>query len=262
LQRFSVTPAATSTTGFSPEYDASPRIWLGYEDCCGFGGRVSYWEYDQASNAQVGAQSDNNTFFFTPGINIGSLETTNPGDMLTTSERLHMYTLDVEVTQFMQICCWDLLFGGGLRDASVHIDRTNAFTAAGDTAPSEVANIGNHFDGVGPTVFAEFWRPFGGCGFAFVGNVRGSLLYGTKSLRATDVSTIETQTSDQTVDGCVGVAEISLGIGWYREVCCNTNVFAQCLWENQLWDNMGNSTNITGDNLGLGGVAFAVGLYH
>ena len=62
--------------------------------------------------------------------------------------------------------------------------------------------------------------------------------------------------------GCVGVAEISLGIGWYREVCCNTNVFAQCLWENQLWDNMGNSTNITGDNLGLGGVAFAVGLYH
>jgi len=76
------------------------------------------------------------------------------------------------------------------------------------------------------------------------------------------VSAIQTQTFDQTIDGCLGVAELSLGVEWSREVSCNTRLFAQGLWENQIWTNMGNTTSITGDNLGLGGFTLAVGVYH
>jgi len=176
LSRYTVTPATESVSDFACDYAASPRIWLGCMNSCGFGARVCYWEYDQSTNARTGVQSDTNVFYFAPGITIGSLETDNPGDLLATSERLHMYTVDVEITQCMQICCWDVVFGGGIRDASVHIDRMNAFTPAGGAAPSEVADIGNNFDGIGPTVFAELRRPFGCGGLAFVGNVRGSLL--------------------------------------------------------------------------------------
>jgi hypothetical protein len=262
VSRFTVASAAETTTDFTSSYTASPRIWLGYVNCCGFGGRLRYWEYDQGGSPREGAQTDLNTYYFAPGIPIGSLETTTPGDLLSTSERLHMYTLDAEITQCLQICCWDFNFGGGLRDASVHIDRTNAFTGAGTTVFSEVATIGNHFDGVGPTMFAEFRRPFGCGGLAFVGDLRGSLLYGTKSLRATDVTSTQTQAYDQTANGCLGVAELSLGIEWSREISCNTTVFVNGLWENQIWTNMGNSTSITGDNLGLGGFTLGVGLYH
>ena len=138
------------------------RIWLGYMNGCGFGGRLRYWEYDQSA-AESGVQDRNQTFF-TPGATIGSLETNVPGDMLSVSERLHIYTLDAEVFQSMQICCWNVIFGGGIRDAEVDIDRENSYTPAGDTAPRKVADIGNHFDGIGPTLFTELpplrlWRP-------------------------------------------------------------------------------------------------------
>jgi hypothetical protein len=260
LYRNATTSATIIDGEFITNYNASPRIWLGYEDC-GFGGRIRYWVYDQGADPQVGVQSDDSVTFFAPGISIGSLQTENPGDKISTSEHLHMYTLDAEITQCLQMCCWDVMFGGGLRDASVHIDRTNAYIAAGDTAPSEVATIGNHFDGVGPTVFTELRRPFGCHGLAFAGSLRGSLLYGTKSLRATDATAMQTQTFDQTVNGCLGVAELSLGLEWAKDVSRDTSVFAQALWENQIWTNMGNSTGITGDNLGLGGFTFAVGIY-
>ena len=260
LQRFSLTPPSESTIDFTRDYEASPRLWLGYVGCCGFGGRIRYWEYDQGANSQTGLQPDQNVFYFTPGISIGGLETNNAGDTVAASEHLHMYTLDAEVTQCMQLCCWDFVFGAGLRDAAVHIDRFNSYTPVGNTTPIETASIGNHFDGLGPTLFTEFRRPFGCGGLAFVGNLRGSLLYGTKSLRGTDVTAVQTQTYDQSADGCLGVAELSLGVEWAKEISCNTIVYVQGLWENQIWDNMGNSTNITGDNLGLGGFTLAVGL--
>jgi len=260
LIAYTATPASESITEFTGNYNASPRIWLGYMNCCGFGGRLRYWEYDESAS-QSGVQGQN-LFYFAPGTTIGSLETDVAGDRLSVSERLHMYTLDAEVLQSMQICCWNVIFGGGIRDAAVHIDRENAFTAAGDTNPREVADFGNHFDGVGPTVFSELRRPLGCCGLAFVGSLRGSLLYGTKSLRVTDVSTAQTQTYDQTVDGCLGVAEMSLGLEWDRQISCNSRFFVQGLWENQIWTNMGNSTSITGDNLGLGGFTLGLGVFH
>jgi hypothetical protein len=268
LNRLATSRGSTydSTSEFTPSYDASPRLWLGYANACGFGGRLRYWVYDQATNPQVGVQKDSSILYFAPGIvagvngNTGNIETTFAGDTVTASEHLHMYTFDAEITQCLQLCCWDFTLGGGLRDAGVHIDRVNTLLPAGATVATEVADIGNHFDGVGPTVFAEFGRPFGCGGLAFVGNLRGSLLYGTKSLRGTDVSILGTQAYDNTTDGCLGVGEVSLGIEWAREISCNTKVFARGLWENQIWFNMGNSTSITGDNLGLGGFTLAAGL--
>lgn len=260
LVAYALTPPSESISEFAGNYDASPRIWLGYMNGCGFGGRLRYWEYDQSA-AESGVQDQNQTFF-TPGATIGSLETNVPGDMLSVSERLHIYTLDAEVFQSMQICCWNVIFGGGIRDAEVDIDRENSYTPAGDTAPREVADIGNHFDGIGPTLFTELRRPFGCGGLAFVGTLRGSLLYGTKSLRVTDVSPAQTQFYDQTVDGCVGVAEVSLGLEWDRHISRNTYFFVQGLWENQIWTNTGNSTSITGDNLGLSGFTLALGVFH
>ena len=60
----------------------------------------------------------------------------------------------------------------------------------------------------------------------------------------------------------MGVAEVSLGLEWDRHISRNTYFFVQGLWENQIWTNTGNSTSITGDNLGLSGFTLALGVFH
>ena len=271
LLAYTVSTASVSTTDFTPSYAASPRIWRGYSGQCGFGARLTYWDYDQAASSPAGVQSGQNLIYFVPGITssvpaitLGNMQTDVPGDTLTASEHLHMYTLDVDVTQCLQICCWDFTFGGGLRDASVHISRENTLIPAGTTTPFEDATIDNNFDGVGPTLFAEFRRPFCSCGLSFVGGVRGSLLYGTKSLNVNDVfpTVPRTQTYHQSDDGCLGVVDLCLGIGWDRSIGCNATLFTQCLWEGQFWSNFGNSLGSTSDSLGLSGVGIAVGITH
>ncbi len=267
---YTLSTASISSAEFSPAYEASPRIWLGYVGQCGLGVRVGYWQYDQSASAPPAAQTGTDVQYSAPGITsavpaitLGAMQTDVPGDTITVGEHLHMYTLDAEVTQCLQICCWNFVFGGGLRDASVHLGRESVFVQAGNTGPFEDTNIDNNFDGIGPAVFAEFRRPLGCCGFAFVGNVGGSLLYGTKSLRVNDAfpTLPRTQTYDQSEDGCVGVADLSLGIQWNRAISCNTTLFAECLWEGQYWSNMGSSISPSGDSLGLSGFGFAVGIY-
>lgn len=270
---------ATSTSDFPSLYQASPRVWLGYVNSCGLGGRIRYWNYDQTTSPQTST----NIGTFAPGTtNLLGLFATDTefgvgseppffdesAGTISTAQHLHIYTVDLETTQWMQLGCWDITFGGGLRDAAVYIDRVNSFTPTGDATVSDVGTSRNHFDGLGPTVFAEFRRPFGCRGLAFVGNVRGSVLFGTKSLRASNTEIVDGrsetyQTYDQTTDNsCVGVAEISMGIEWSTQIACNTTVFAQGLWENQYWDNTGNTGLSSGDSLGLSGFTFALGFAH
>ena len=238
-----------SYTDFASGYQASPRIWLGYMNSCGFGGRIRYWEYDQAMDqAGTAAETATTQTSYTTSNPVDSVSTTAAGDKVITSENLHLYTVDVEMTQWMQIGCWDFTFGSGIRDAAVHIDRVDTLVAvATSQLVSNTANARNHFDGIGPTLFTDFRRPFGCHGLAFVGNVRGSLLYGTKSLRATDAFQVagvgysNEFDYDHTDTGWLGVAELSLGIEWSKEILGNTTVFARGMWENQYWANTGNN---------------------
>ena len=138
--------------------------------------------------------------------------------------------------------CWDVTFGGGLRDAAVHIDRVNILI------PGPIRVIPAKLNSEQPL---RWHRPHGVHrvsstirlrGLAFVGNVRGSLLYGTKSMQATSAykytnETPETYNYDQTAKGCMGVAELSLGMEWSRQISCNTTFFARGMWENQYWAN-------------------------
>jgi len=260
--------STSSATDFTSDYQASPRVWLGYVNSGGFGARVRYWQYDQ-SMSQFGTVTPNgnggtNSIYAPTYVGLGSssVGSSIPGDAVSASQHLHMYTVDAEITQWMQLGLWDITFGGGLRDAGVYIDRVNTFIPGPNSEDTSYSRtLSNHFDGLGPTVFTEFRRPFGDHGLAFVGKVRGSLLYGSKSLATTLTNETETDTYTQTAQGCLGVAEISLGMEWSREVFSDTTLFVRSTWENQYWANTGNSVGTT-DSLGLNGFTLAVGLVH
>jgi hypothetical protein len=74
----------------SEEHHFSPRFILGYENCCGIGGRLRYWRYDH------------------------SVDILDPGQV-----RFGMDVLDVEATNHLCFRRTDLVLGGGLRMADI-----------------------------------------------------------------------------------------------------------------------------------------------
>jgi hypothetical protein len=119
-------------------YEATPRIWLGYEHGSGLGTRATYWQFDN----------------------------TNPAGTID----LEFHTFDLDVTQRGQFCNWDIMVFGGLRYGKIGVSEVVP-QGEGEARYETV------FEGLGPTLGAEVRRPIGNRGWALVGNVRGSILF-------------------------------------------------------------------------------------
>jgi hypothetical protein len=210
-------------------YEATPRFWLGYRNCEGFGIRARYWQFDHDA---LLVEGPNDTDFYA----------------------LEMETLDVEATQLV---CWGPLqmnFAAGARYA-----RTEALDADTDTGVVDDFYRGT-FEGWGPTLALEFRRPLG-CGpFAFVGNARGSLLYGN----ARHVVVEDTdEFIDKHNDTIAHILESQVGVE-YRRCLGNGTLSARAVMEGQMWVNGVDVPLIGGDavrvdnNAGLFGATFGV----
>ncbi|MCL4201568.1 MAG: hypothetical protein KJ000_03685 [Pirellulaceae bacterium] len=71
------------------DYEATPRVWLGYEHGSGLGARATYWQFDNS----------------------------NPDGTID----LDFRTLDLDVTQRGQFCNWDIVVFGGLRYGKIGV---------------------------------------------------------------------------------------------------------------------------------------------
>lgn len=120
------------------DYEATPRLWLGYRSCDGFGVRISYWVFDHSTDAPAGYSE--------------------------APFNLEVQALDADVTQSV---CWspvqaDLF--GGLRYGKVdHRDNDGQ---------------GIRFEGVGPTIGTRLALPLCCTNLSMIGGFRGSVLFG------------------------------------------------------------------------------------
>jgi hypothetical protein len=122
------------------DFEASPRITLGYAKPSGLGVRVRYWEYDQFEESQ----------FPPEGVGIDT------------------YTIDVEVYEsFLLGRCWCAELAGGVR--------YNEFEEQLINTDLKV----NSFHGWGGVLGAELTRKLG-CYGALYGRVRGAILVDDK----------------------------------------------------------------------------------
>ncbi len=216
----------------SNDYEISPRMWLGYVGQSGFGIRSRWFQYQHTLKAATG------TFADWPDAD----------DTTEARNYLDVYAVDIDFMQRVDLGCWDLNAGAGIRVGGVKRLTTLETTRGSDTLD---AAYRSRFEGVGPTIFAELKRPIIGTGISLIANARGALLFGDGRWEAVE----EAGGSDSVV----GVGEVQIGLEYARQLGYGTIGFAQCVWEGQMWSN---ATQFEGgrDDLGLTGIALNFGI--
>ena len=86
--------------------------------------------------------------------------------------------------------------------------------------------VQKRFHGIGPILSADFRRPLGFWGLAWLANLRGSLLVGE--------STWESPAARQKTDDLGAVAEIQVGLEWRRRLGA-WEWFTHAAYEQQSW---------------------------
>jgi hypothetical protein len=222
----------------SHDYQASPRIYLGWDNAEGLGVRARYWTFD--SDATLAFPQDGNHNFF--------------GPISGTQSWLGADTFDFEATQ--RGCLGHLQFqlAGGFRYANME---TGVGIYSDVVAPTQqMAGIDMDFEGVGPTVAIDIRRPFGNRGLALVGSARSSWMYGETDITGAGILD-QLPVGVYADDHLMQINELSLGIEWSRCLARGGKVSVAALWESQAWE-WAPVAGLIHQDIGLTGPTFTV----
>ena len=115
--------------------------------------------------------------------------------------------------------------------------------------------------GAAGTIFAETRRALGSSGLSLFASGRASLLYGDRKYQAIDHQFGAFADSARTVDDTtLRIGEVQIGGIWSTDFSCGASAFAQVAGEAQIWDGAGNSSQPSGDDLGLMGFNVTFGV--
>ena len=204
-----------------PEFDfeIAPRIWLGYEFAGGLGLRATWWDFDHAVAA--------------PGL-VSGMEAT---------------TMDVELAQTGSFCKWDLLMSGGVRYG--RIEESLDFPG--------FVGLSHEFEGVGGTIAFTARRPVGSRGFALIGGVRGSLLFGQTD-STLSLPFIPIEATLRNTQHMLEIYEMRLGGEWSRDLAYGARFYSQVTYEAQAWNMAPIALGLVDSQIGFSGVAFNIGI--
>ena len=265
-------PAGSRTIReFDWDMNYSPRFEIGNINACdGTGWRARYWHFDhsQTESAVVPAGV---TVNIVPNTAVGGVVGV-AGDTVSAVHSLRMSVLDMEYLRR------DLTEDGGFT-ASIglrytRMDQHLRCRRVDAQGVVQQNNSQHHdFEGIGPTIAAEYLKRFD-CSYwgAFI-NARGALLYGETNLRydlrnAGAIANNVTDTNDQDL---MKVVELQIGLDYRRPTASCHEMFLRVALEAQYWSNAGSASadgsggNTSIDNaqdpdLGFLGVTIATGL--
>jgi hypothetical protein len=263
-----------STHNFRYKYDSGVSLWLGYTLDSGLGFRTTWFhlDADAKSIAFTNPFAGVITQFVIAGSFVGSGAAplaAGQADVFNLGNSIRINSWDFDVTQEAQLGRIDLNLGAGLRyvritqEANISRVRTGLPAGAVDT---DSENDSSSFNGWGPTFFVEARRSIGCYGFGLYANVRGGILFGTRTIESLDTNTVGggrgviTSTSRFSTDEerTIGLAEIELGVEWHRK-CGRFNPFARGGFEGREYTNVGNVFG-GGNNVGAYGLALSAGV--
>jgi hypothetical protein len=282
-----LTPDPTSATviqNFQYRFKSDPSIWIGYRTECGLGVTATWFHLNNSAGTEtataintVNGTTFTNVSVVTPLFSITPVTFVNtPPIAVTVNDDIKMDIWDFDVTQCVEICHFDLIFGGGIR--YLHISQDYSASATVPTffgIPAGVVNgsASNSFNAGGPTLVLDGKRRFGCSGFGFYANARGGVLFGTSHQNSTVTATpaiagplglaAPNITSSSDNEATVGFGEIELGVEWTRRVG-SVCPFARLGFEGREYWGIGNAVNVgTGSNssaVGAFGLALSAGI--
>ncbi len=252
---------------FNADYEITPRFWLGFKGCDGFGGRVRYWEYDHTGDPL----SANNTV---AGQQFGALAGNNVNDAISATiltavgagsisaqHGMELQTWDMEATQDMVWGQNQVTFFGGLRYARMNQLYGSAVFAGQNLTGNGLFILHAHnFNGWGPTVGFELQHSIGGIGLGVFFGLRQSILFG----EADQVVTFGGNTNApftgvrSDIDESLAITELQIGLEFQRELASGVAVVGRVGYEGQFWHGAG-GPNSTLTDLGLEGFLASVG---
>jgi hypothetical protein len=227
-------------------WEAAPRIWLGVENCNGWGARARYWQLD----------AERNRF----GL---SFDAITPGLLADFSQQLEMFDIDCELTRRIEVGHWTLLGSFGGRFGS--LDRLFMGNSLLTVPPanSEFISFETETNAGGITGSIEMSTPIGSGGLEAFGILRASPLWGTttasvnarENMAGTPLSFSQTAR----VNTQLTIWEAQIGLQCTKQLAsCQGTVFARCAFEYQSW-NLSQLEEVTDPSVDLYGVAFAIG---
>ena len=261
-------PTRTGTATFAREQEfdleTGSRIYVELIRPDAWGFRVTYSGVEADANPLTAAVPDGGRVTsaaipsgFTPfTVNPnGAVVASGEGNRLSTEYQVEFDNFDLEATRRLRAADWLLNLGGGVRFAS--LEQTYDAFASGERPGS--ATAASDFEGSGPTVYAEFRRPIGQTGLAFLTSARGSLLYGDREgfARTSQGGVVNTAVFES--DDLVPLGEVQIGGEWSAWVNPATLFFTQAAFETQLWSGVGSAHDPEGD-VGFSGFNLTLGL--
>ena len=259
--------SASRVQEFDWDIEYSPRFEIGNVDACdGTGWRARYWHFEHSNSASFGVPAGVSVTIAPGAFDSGIIGFA--GDTVTAVHSLRMSVLDLEWLKR------DITEDGGFTaSAGVRYVRMDQHLRGRRVlAGVQVENLSQHhdFEGIGPTIAAEYLTRFD-CSYwgAFI-NGRGALLYGESNVRGDRRvgGVIMNNTSDSNDQDLMSVVELQIGLDYRRPSGCH-EMFLRVALEAQYWANAGSASagqapvgdaNAQDTDLGFLGVTIATGL--
>jgi hypothetical protein len=245
---------------FAFDYEASPRVWLGYQAPNEVGLRAVWWQYAAQANAlSISPSASGFGRVEHPSFGDIDISAITPTELITAAADLEAYTIDLELTRQDSFGAGEVLLSGGLRFASLNQSYNAALWNANAVQAGEI-DFRQDVRGLGPTISAMLKRSLTNR-WHWYASGRGSLLLGegNELLQAgEDLDFVNPQRTSETSqrDQMLPIVDVQLGTSMQLPEVWGMQNVLRGGWEMSWWGDVGNSAGAASD---LGFAGFTIG---
>lgn len=254
--------ASSSRESVDFGFDDSYQIDIGFQSFGGTGAMFSYWGLNSFSNLQQ--FSTGGSEMVISSVDLGDSnqqfrlgEFAGPGSQLAVQQQIQIDS--GELTVFHKHYGKVSTFQSSFAIRALRMSQILAAELDDPLAGLERVRNKNEFHGVGPKLGVEYFRPIGRTRMELQSGVHGSILVGNRDqVFSADGPTPQQFQQIGSVE-TIPIFELYLGLQWTKQLSNCRRFFLKTALESQYWANA-DSASTVGDDLGLYGASFGLGL--
>jgi major outer membrane protein len=259
--------ALTQTTGttvvaepFDFGFNFSPRFTAGFESEMGPGLEFKYWNYngesDRASFVSDGLTTGQTSLYLLGPERWTRITADASGESLSVEHELEAQSFNVAFFKEAEFKVGRINGELGLHYATLsHLLRARVADGGGSLI-GELLGI-SEFEGFGPMIAIEYFRPVGHTKLEMLGGLQVSLLFGERDQLVQNTATLDFNrfSADELLSGLTG----QIGVQYMHHLTEHRTIFARTAFEAQHWIGGGTATDPVSD-FGIYGLTFGVGV--